>query len=267
MMNESHISRDAGYLNNSEIIDKKPIIENRSVTKIETAYVPKQKIIEAGGISKHLYSTNPSANVDENIYTMGPSTKQLHSYTTIKGEKVKVGTKEKINPFNVQGVPGCISCGGSGWKGKTKHPHPCNECAKKTVPIIDTNIVKTSPQTIVSQQVPIQRRVTSEVPFVTGIQETRKVTMPLYEERIEQVEVPRYEPVTEVKKVPVTKYDTVTENIPVTRQITRTEYEDVPVTYMQPKTEVVNVRKVVPATEYQTYSQVRPPTQEERRQF
>jgi hypothetical protein len=262
-MNESYVSRD--YDQRSEIVDKKPIVENRYVSKIETQYVPKQKIIEAGGLSKHVYSTNPNPNVEENLYSLDHTSKQKHSYTTIKGEKVKSGTKEKINPFNVQGVPGCISCGGSGWKGKGLHPHPCNECAKKTVPIIDTNIVKTSPQTIINQQVPVQRRVTSEIPFVTGIQEVRKYTVPRYEERIEQVEVPRLEKRIEYVKQPVTRYESVVENVPVTRQVPRTEYVDVPVTTMQEKTDVVNVRKTVPVTEYQTFTQTRPAYEYERR--
>jgi hypothetical protein len=204
MMNESYANKD--YDGQSEIIEKKPIIENKTVMKLETEYVPKQKVIEAGGISKHVYSTNPSDNVEENLYSHDKSSKQANAYTTIKGEKVKVGTKEKINPFNVQGVPGCVSCGGSGWKGKGKHPHPCNECAKKTVPIIDTNIVKTSPQTVVNQQVPIQRRVTTEVPFVTGIQELRKTVVPK-DEGLRQTQI------VEEYKQPIEKTMTVTEHV------------------------------------------------------
>jgi hypothetical protein len=261
-MNQSGINQS---LEQSEIIDKKPIIENRSVTKLETHYVPKQKVIEAGGISKHVYTTNPNDNVEENLYSIDHTSKQKHAFTTIKGEKVKAGTKEKVNPFNVQGVPGCVSCGGSGWKGKSKHPHPCNECAKKTVPIIDTNIVKTSPQSVIDQQVPIQKKVTTEIPFVTGIQETRRVAVPTYEERTEQVEVPRMQEKLEYVKQPVTKYETVVENVPVAKQVAKTELVDVPVTRLEETHDVVNVKKVVPTTEYQTYTQTRSPMESERR--
>jgi hypothetical protein len=203
-MNQSYVIRDNDV--QSEIIEKIPIIENRTVMKLQTEYVPRQKIIEAGGISKHVYSTNPNDNVEENLYSQDKSSKQANSYTTIKGEKVRIGTKEKINPFNVQGVPGCVSCGGSGWKAKGKHPHPCNECAKKTVPIIDTNIVKTSPQITIDQQVPIQRRVTTEIPFVTGIQEVRKAMVPR-DEGLRQTQI------YEEYKQPIERTVTVTEHV------------------------------------------------------
>jgi hypothetical protein len=261
-MSESNLNPS---LEQSEIIDKKPIVENKMVSKLETQYVPKQKVIDAGGISKHVYSTNPNDNVEENIYSQDHSSKQKNTFTTIKGEKVQVGTKEKVNPFNVQGVPGCTECGGSGWKGKGKHPHPCNECAKKTVPIIDTNVVKTSPQTIIEQQVPVQKKVTTEVPFVTGIQETRKVAVPKYEERIEQVEVPRMKEELEYIKQPITTYETVVENVPVTKQVPKTELEDIPVMKLEEKSDIVNVKKMVPTTEYETYTQTRPPMESERR--
>ena len=243
---------------NSQTIERKPIIEPKIVSKIETQYVTEPKTIKAGGISKHVYSSNPDDVVEENIYSGDTSSKQKNTFTTIEGEKVRVGTKEKINPFNVQGVPGCVQCGGSGWKGKGKHPHPCNECAKKTVPVIDTNVVKTSPTTVMNQQIPVQKKVQQEVPFVVGIQETKKVEIPKYEERIENVEVRKSEPVVEHKRVPVTTYETVTENVPVSKTIPKTEMKDVPVTRIEESIENVNVKKIVPRTEYETYTTTRP---------
>jgi hypothetical protein len=249
---------DQSMLNQSQTVDKKPIIENKIVSKIETQYVTEPKTIPAGGLSKHVYSSNPDDVVEENIYSGNRTSKQKNSFTTIEGERVKVGTKEKINPFNVQGVPGCVRCGGSGWKAKGRHPHPCNECAKKTVPVIDTNVVKTSPETIMNQQVPVQRKVQQEVPFVVGIQETKRMEVPRYEERVENVEIRKMEPVVQYQQVPVTKYDTVVENIPVTRSIPRTEMKDVPVVKMEEKVENVEVKKNVPRTEYQTFTTYQP---------
>lgn len=249
---------DPNLLNQSQTIDKKPIIESKIVSRIETQYVTEPKTIRAGGISKHVYSSNPDDVVEENIYTNDTSSKQRNTFTTIDGEKVKVGTKEKINPFNVQGVPGCVRCGGSGWKAKGKYPHPCNECAKKTVPVIDTNVVKTSPETVMNQQIPVQRKIQQEVPFVVGIEEIKRVEVPRYEERVENVQVSRMEPITEYQKMPITRYETITENIPVSRTIQRTEVKDVPVVRMEEKIDNFEVRKMVPRTEYETFTTYRP---------
>jgi hypothetical protein len=52
-----------------------------------------------------------------------------------------IAPSDYVNPMNVQGQPGCKRCGGKGWR-EGKNPHPCNECAKLSVPIIDTTTLK-----------------------------------------------------------------------------------------------------------------------------
>lgn len=95
------------------------------------------------GISKHLHTSNPDPLNSENLYSADKSSKNKDdSYQTLEGVTVPSHTDKKINPFNVKGVPGCTSCGGSGWKESAWHPHPCNECAKITVPNIDTYLTK-----------------------------------------------------------------------------------------------------------------------------
>ena len=171
------------------------------------------------GINKHLYSTNPDAIVGDNIYSNDKSSiNKEESYQTLDNRTVPVDTGEKINPFNVKGVPGCKECGGSGWKETKKHPHPCNECAKKTVPVIDTYLTKvghSAQQTVESQPV-FQTAVsqnTHEVEMHGNLPVTREVR---YTEEVPvktQVPVTRYEEV--VQNVPVERVEYVTENIPV----------------------------------------------------
>ena len=99
-------------------------------------------VIPTGGITKMVHSSEPGATVEENLYSQDKSSLNKESYQTLGTNRtVPTHTSEKVNPFNVKGVPGCKECRGSGWK-EGRHPHPCNECAKMTVPIIDTHLTK-----------------------------------------------------------------------------------------------------------------------------
>jgi len=158
------------------------------------------------GINKHLYSTNPDSIVGENIYSSDKSSiNKEESYQTLDNRTVPVDTGEKINPFNVKGVPGCKECGGSGWKETKRHPHPCNECAKRTVPVIDTYLTKvghTSTPVVIDQIT--QPEVQTEV-VTSQTVETVPVTK----------EVHHFENVPVTTKVPVTRYEEVTRNVAV----------------------------------------------------
>ena len=188
------------------------------------------------GINKHLYSTNPDAIVGENIYADNKtSINREESYQTLDNRTVPTSTGEKVNPFNVKGVPGCKECGGSGWKDSVKNPHPCNECAKRTVPVIDTYLTKVG-QTSEASKPTLERtldvvsreevepvrenvQVSYKEPVLREVETTKTVPVTKEVKRVEevpittQVPVTRYEEVT--KKVPVEKVDYVTENVPV----------------------------------------------------
>jgi hypothetical protein len=169
------------------------------------------------GINKHLYSTNPDAIVGENIYSSDTtSINKEESYQTLDNRTVPVDTGEKVNPFNVQGVPGCKECGGSGWKDTKKHPHPCNECAKRTVPVIDTYLTKVGHTAVPAAEVvqkPEIKETVKEVEMHGTMPVTREVRHTEEVPVKTQVPVTRYEEV--VQNVPIEKVDYVTENIPV----------------------------------------------------
>ena len=191
------------------------------------------------GISKHLYSTNPDAFSSENIYSEDTTSKNKdESYQTMEGRTVPGHTDQKINPFNVKGVPRCKSCGGSGWKESARHPHPCNECAKKTVPNIDTYVTKVGQTaTPVSEEVIIQKTIP-----VTEYVEQQKV-VPVKQ----QIEVTTNKPVT--TNIPVTEDVPVRREVPVTREVERTQ--QIPVTRTTPYTENVRVQEKIPRTSYE----------------
>jgi hypothetical protein len=182
---------------------------------------------KSSGINKHLYSTNPDLIVGENIYSKdATSINKEESYQTLDNKTVPVDTGEKVNPFNVKGVPGCRECGGSGWKETKRHPHPCNECAKRTVPVIDTYLTKvghtsTPIQPIQETQVrEVQevREVTQEVPVTREVRHIEEVPVKT------QVPVTRYEEV--IQNVPVERVDYVTENVPVTIEVPVERYQE-----------------------------------------
>jgi hypothetical protein len=187
---------------------------------------------KTSGINKHLYSTNPDRIVGENIYSSDKtSINKEESYQTLDNKTIPVDTGERVNPFHVKGVPGCKSCGGSGWKETAKHPHPCNECAKRTVPVIDTYLTKVGHTTApIAETVPatetyyssevIQERdylptrevtVTKEVPVTREFRYTEEVPVRT------QVPVTRFE--EKVENVPVERVEYVTENVPVTTTV------------------------------------------------
>ncbi len=195
------------------------------------------------GMNMHLYSTNPDAIIGENIYSHDrTSINKEESYQTLDNRTVPVDTGEKVNPFNVKGVPGCKECGGSGWKETKKHPHPCNECAKKTVPVIDTYLTKVGHTT----QPAVETHMETTTPPVT-VQNIRQVEvegiMPVtrevrYTEDVPvktQVPVTRYEEI--VQNVPVERVDYVTENVPVRTTVPVMEETVAGV----PRTQVTNV--------------------------
>lgn len=94
-----------------------------------------------GNIKHTTYEVRKGNTGTENI-----KTEYIPVVTNVTGENAP-----KINPYGVKGVPGCKKCGGSGWR-EGKHPHPCNECAKKTVPVIDKKIAYVSPESAKSEQ-------------------------------------------------------------------------------------------------------------------
>jgi len=181
------------------------------------------------------------------------------SYQTLDNKVNPTDTSKKINPFNVKGVPGCKECGGSGWK-DSRHPHPCNECAKLTVPVIDTYLTK------VGQ---------TATPVVEQMQVLGNAEVTEYEDQIKMVPVTKYVEVT--KNVPVTKDVTVIENVPtrqtvpVTREIEITNevpyirneqyIENVNVTQQIPVTRNIEVTQNVPITRYKEVVQNVPITQ------
>lgn len=135
-------------LEKNVILEEKVILPNQSTNnKIISDSIGSSKDLvdnsDKAGFAKHLYSTNPDNTVGSNIYSKDSSSKNKETFQTLDKKTHQIATQLPINPFNVKGVPGCKNCGGTGWKDTSK-PHPCNECAKKTVPVIDTTILKTS---------------------------------------------------------------------------------------------------------------------------
>jgi hypothetical protein len=192
------------------------------------------------GISKHIHSSNTTdAIISENLYSEDTTSKNKgESYQTLEGQTVPAHTDKKINPFHVQGVPGCKSCGGSGWKESAKHPHPCNECAKKTVPNIDTYLTKVGQTaTPVSEDVKVEKTIP-----VTEYVEQRK-TVPV----TSHVEVTKEVPVS--TRVPVVENVNVIKEVPVTRLVEKTK--EIPVTRTIPYTENVHIHEKVPRTTYE----------------
>lgn len=186
---------------------------------------------KTSGINKHLYSTNPDLIVGENIYSSDKtSINKEESYQTLDNKTISLDTGDKVNPFHVKGVPGCKSCGGSGWKDAGKHPHPCNECAKITVPVIDTYLTKVGHTTgPLAETAPadkifsrdVQERdyvptrevtVTRDVPITREIKYTEEVPVRT------QVPVIRYE--EQVENMPVERVEYITENVPITTTTT-----------------------------------------------
>lgn len=229
------------------------------------------------GLSKHIYSTNPDQIVEDNLYSKDKSSlNKDESYVTLDNKVMPTDTTKKINPFNVKGVPGCRECGGSGWK-DTRHPHPCNECAKRTVPVIDTYLTKvgqTSTPVIeeieVIKQVPVTEyvdhtktvpmtrlvEVTNTVPVTKMVEVTETIpkrtteTVTKEVEQIKQVPVTRnvqyIENVQVNEQVPVTKTVPVTKEVPITK--TKQVIEQVPVTTTVPITKNIEIMKEVPIT-------------------
>lgn len=210
-----------------------------SVVKTE---IEKEK---APGISKHLYSTDPNPIVGENLYSADrTSVNREESYQTLDNRTIPVDTREKINPFNVKGVPGCKQCGGSGWRDDKNHPHPCNECAKKTVPVIDTHLTKVGHTTtpLVTSTIPIREEVAIKEEVTEPVIQTENVPVTVKEPVLREVE--------KVEEVPVTKEVHYTENVPVTTKVPVTTYEEVtknvPVEKTKEITENVKVATRVP---------------------
>jgi hypothetical protein len=231
------------------------------------------------GISKHVYSTNPDGIVDDNLYTKDKSSfNKDESYQTLDNKVISTETHKKINPFNVKGVPGCRECGGSGWK-DSKHPHPCNECAKKTVPIIDTFLTKvgqTSTPVIENVQIQKTKEVTEYVEQTKTIPVTKHIevqktvpitkNVPITETFPMQTTVPVTRNVEIIQEVPRTRNVQFTENVDVMRQVpitqnvnvtnsvpmtkTRQIIENIPVTTQVPVTENVEIIKIVPVLKH-----------------
>jgi hypothetical protein len=207
------------------------------------------------GISKHLYSTNPDNIVGENIYsTDKTSINKEESYQTLDNRTVPVDSQEKVNPFNVKGVPGCSYCGGRGWRDDKGPPHPCNECAKKTVPVIDTHLTMVGHTTTPTLQSTVEGRNTENVEQYSTQPNITKLERNIREiEQVNNVPVTREVKYTEevpvTTKVPVTKYEEVTKSVPVEK----TEYvtETVPVISKVPVLEETQTRTtVLPTKEY-----------------
>jgi len=200
-----------------------------------------QNVDQPAGISKHLHSVDTDSGIEENIYERDKSSlNKDESYQTLDNKTISTHTKEKINPFNVRGVPGCHHCGGSGWI-DAKKPHPCNECAKQTVPIIDTYMTKVGvPAKEVVENVNVTKtiQVIEERPVTKFVEETKFIPVTKMVEVVEEVQ-----PVTTT--IPTTVYETVRE-VPLTRNLEYTQ--NVEVRQQIPVTTTAKVTKEVPLT-------------------
>jgi hypothetical protein len=203
------------------------------------------------GISKHVHSTNPDLFMSENIYANDTTSKNKdETYQTLDNRTMPIHTDQKINPFNVKGVPGCKQCGGSGWKENAKHPHPCNECAKKTVPNIDTYLTKVGQTaTPVREDVIVEKK----IPVTEYIEQQRQVPV------THNVEVHKTVPVTESQ--PVTQNVQLTREVPITREVEN--LREVPVKRSFPYTENVHITENVPRTTFEDIKTQVPVTRKE----
>lgn len=213
------------------------------------------------GISKHLHTSDPDALNSENLYSADRSSKNKdESYQTLEGVTVPSHTDQKINPFHVKGVPGCKSCGGSGWKESARHPHPCNECAKITVPNIDTYLTKvgqtaspTLDEVASEKSVSILENVEQlkQVPVTNREEGTRTVPIRSKVESIEYTPVTREEEST--RDIPGTKTVAYEENVQIHGTVPRTTSEEtttqVPVRRIKEETTTTYYKTSVPYSE------------------
>jgi hypothetical protein len=205
--------------------------------------------------------------LSENLYSSDKTSKNKdESYQTLEGITVPSHTDQKINPFHVKGVPGCKSCGGSGWKESARHPHPCNECAKITVPNIDTYLTKvgetatsTRDEMTVEKTLPVTGNVQQlkQVPVTRGVEANRTIPTSSYVQSIENTpgkgEYAFTREEERTRDIPRTKTVAYEENVNITGTFPRTTYEDttmqVPVTRIKEETTTTCYKSSVPYSE------------------